>query len=1015
MQKKILITCGLFIAMQFIVLAQPSIKPNEFKIGVFGSSFKNQTVAGCDVPYTTLLDQNNQKTSTLNVFSEDGFNIFQTYSPNEWTSQTALKNMILLAAANNMKVEIGSGHYYKPSMSTGGKIYYLGYGTNVYDNCGTSIGVCQSPYSLNYFRAHINDFINNIYKVSPYKDIIWGYHICEEASFYHPMQYTNNCIGNTWGTANFFTGVEIPPTNVNNAISHYKNSLSAAGITNHKMVVMEAHHHKNINQLTNDGEGVYNPQQYIQLLNKNDNRDVFFEGSYTQFPSTDWINQSYSGMYNNGFHYLGPFKSIEYAKNFSSEVHKVINMEGTSSNPGYLQHFHSNLSVPNANWLWFQAYTSIIHGAKGIWFWDLNFSWNAGETNNWDNATIQNRYDKNYFPVNYRNYTSYLSKELRFLADKNIISSDGKTIIATKTDFADPYCIVPPASSYIPSTLPAEKRTENYGLRYTIRSNGSETYIIISNPLNVSISTTLNFASSSNQQIQSSTGVNVLFDNNQYAPSNLNYKVNRNSNINLTNGTVGNQYYIGYASNKQLPIQFGPMDVKILKFVSTPPNYNNGWDIAWSNFGSGNINGHTVNDNDLFYMADLDGDGTEEILCVNYTPVGTNDWITVLKYVDNNWEWHWSNYGSSSAGNGIYAYRNTFVVGDYDGDGKDELLGNTPNGWTTLFKFNNGNWQWIWSDNGNASHAIKPYKDKFYAGDFNGDGKDELLGCDLPNGWTTMFHWSGSDFTWGWSDYGGAHSIKPYRENMFPGDFDGDGKVELLGLNSWSTLFHFDNGNWQWGWSTNGANNFNGWTYPLPPTDRLLSGNIDYSDSKDELFFLQTGPNANSVATMDLKNDQNGWNWNWSANTLGIPYIDDWSIHPNVGTNTKYYLVKAKASEPKYLLAMRKYCGSYLVNMYKSNNSNKSLHIESDNALRVETDISIFPNPSQGKVQISSESIDIQSVEVYNLQGKVFYNKKYGSERNMEIDLSRFSDGIYFFRIISSENRVSIHKIILSK
>ena len=78
-------------------------------------------------------------------------------------------------------------------------------------------------------------------------------------------------------------------------------------------------------------------------------------------------------------------------------------------------------------------------------------------------------------------------------------------------------------------------------------------------------------------------------------------------------------------------------------------------------------------------MGDFDGDGSEELLCVGYTSGGANDWITVLKYVNDNWERHWSNYGSSSAGNGIYQYRNNFIVEDFNGDGKDELLENDIN------------------------------------------------------------------------------------------------------------------------------------------------------------------------------------------------------------------------------------------------------------------------------------------------------------------------------------------------
>lgn len=1010
------ILIGVCLAFPIFTCGQQPIKPNEFKIGIFGASiYKTHNVGGCDVPYEVPMDSG-YNTSTFNVLAADGFNIYQTYAPSEWTSENSLKSELLLAKANGLKVEIGTGHYFKPTIDGNGN--YLGYGTNVYDNCGNSIGTCQYPYSQNYFRAHIHNFINNIYKIAPYQDIIWGYHICEEASYYHYQHFANNCQGNAWGNPSYFKNVEIPPTNVNSSISYLKNSLSSAGITNHKMIVMEANHHKNINANTNDGEGIFNPQQYIQLLNKNDNRDIFFEGSYTQFPSSGWVNQNYSGMFSNDYHYLGAFKSIDYAKDYTNQVHKVI-ASYVSGDPNLIYHIHANPTVPNANWLWFQTFTSIIHGAKGVWFWWLLDMWQQGETNYW-NTSDPDRFEKLKFPNLYKSYLGYLSQELRHFVNKNIISTDANTIVATKTDIADSNCIVPSAISYIPSDLPFEKRTENYGLRYTIRCNGTETYMIITNPLNVAVSVTLNFSNSSNQQIQSSTGVNDLFDNNQYPVTSGSYKVNRNSNVNLTNGTVGSQYYIGYISNKKLPISFGPMDVKILKFVSTPPNYNNGWNIEWSNFGSGNINGHHVNDGDLFYTGDFDGDGSEELLCVGYTPGGTSDWITVLKYVNDNWEWHWSNYGSSSAGNGIYPYRYNFVVGDYDGDGRDELLGNDIIGWTTLFKFNKGNWQWIWSDNGNASHPISPYKDKFYAGDFNGDGIDELLGCDLPNGWTTEFKWNGSDFVWAWSDYGGNHAIRPYRPNMLPGDFDGDGKVELLGFDSWSTLFHFDNGNWLWGWSTYGANNFNGWTYPPLSTDRILSGDID-SDNKDELFFLQTHSTADWATTLDLKNDQSGWNWNWSANPqYSVPYIDDWSLSAYGGSNTRYFLVKAKANEPKYLLAMRKFCSNYLVNIYNTNSPSNykmvSLDLRNDSvALESINDIVIFPNPSEGKIQIQSAKEDIKSIEISDPRGQLIYSEKYNSQRKVEIDLFQISTGIYFVKLNSTSNLAAIRKIIINK
>ena len=335
----------------------------------------------------------------------------------------------------------------------------------------------------------------------------------------------------------------------------------------------------------------------------------------------------------------------------------------------------------------------------------------------------------------------------------------------------------------------------------------------------------------------------------------------------------------------------------------------NGWEKVWTNNGDGNIDGVGVDDDMKIYPGDFDGDGDEELLCVNQT------WMTVLYYENGDWNWGWSNYGNDHA---MVPYRDYFIVGDYDGDGKDELLGNGP-GWITMFHFENNDWNWGWSDYGESTD-FGAYRNNFNVGDYDGDGKDEILGFAS---WSTMFHFENGDWQWGWSDYGSQHAIWAYRNNVKSGDFDGDGKDEILGFDSWSTLFHYGNNDWQWGWSTYGSNNFEGWDYPLFPTDRVLVGNISTCDIKDELMFIQTGNNAEWAALLDLNPNQNGWSWTWAANPVNGPYIDDWPLANQGGSNAAYLLVKAEKDQPKYLMTFRKYlfdgnAYNYIVNMYKS-------------------------------------------------------------------------------------------------
>lgn len=982
---------------------------NEFKIGIFGaSSTKKRYVNQCELAFDVAIDSNNgYNTSVLNVLSEDGFNIVQTYEPNEWTSENYLKSYLELASLNNLKVEISAGHYYKPFVN--GKYGYVGYGTNVFDNCGVNYTECEVPYNKapGYFRADIDNLISSVYNVSPYKDIIWGYHICEEAAYWHEFHYNSVCEGKEWADPGYFALVEIPPTNVDNALDHFKANTPEE----HKVVVMEANHKKTINDNTTDAQGVYYPQQYLQLLNNEDERDVFFEGSYTAFPSSDWYSSAFdydNMMNNNGYHYLGALKSIEYAKQYSGEVHKIVSLEGTKIDPNYWAHLHSNNAIKNANWLWFQSYASIIHGADGVWFWALNQSLNEGEIDYFD-TSLPYRYQKDKFPTTYQNFVSNLSKELRLLVDQELISTDPNTIVYSKKDEVDPNCIVTDAASYIPQTYGSinlsNHRNENYGLRYTIRTNpaGDEVIMIIANPLNIPITATLNFDNVGNKMIRQSYGVDVLFETSTSVTSST-YKTNRDGDIDLASGVIGQQYPIYYnLPGRNLTLDFGPLDVHVLKFKTDPGLGNpNGWERYWTNNGNGKLDGWIINETDEFYPGDFDGDGVDELLCVNTGAV--NPWITLLDFENGDWVWRWSNYGNSHF---LLDFRDRFIVGNYDDDSKDEILGVDNDGWISMFHFENNDWQYGWSDNGN--HAITPYKDNLVPGDFDGDGKDEILGCDLPSGWTTMFHYENGDFQWGWSDYGNtSEAIRSFRNNMISGDFDGDQKDEILGFDSWATMFHFDNNAFVWGWSTGQNNDHIGaWDYPIPVGDQVLAGDVDDYDNKDELMLLQTSTSATDAVSMELNSGQTDWDVNWEDLNNRI---HDWPLHETNGYDTKYFLMKIEANQPNFLVAMRNWgCSStqynYEFNIYKSLSGNKNfLENDLNEGDAVDYDWSIYPNPSKGifNVLINDRGLS-HIVEVYDQTGRLIttLEGKIGTEN--EIDLTKHSKGFYFVVLKNSQ------------
>ena len=73
-------------------------------------------------------------------------------------------------------------------------------------------------------------------------------------------------------------------------------------------------------------------------------------------------------------------------------------------------------------------------------------------------------------------------------------------------------------------------------------------------------------------------------------------------------------------------------------------------------------------------------------------------------------------------------------------------------------------------------------------------------------------------------------------------------------------------------------------------------------------------------------------------------------------------------------------------------------------------EISIFPNPSTGSVNIIYEDADEKSVEVLDLSGKVLFSVKMISE--LSIDLSSFDSGLYFISVFN-ESFSSLKRIVL--
>lgn len=80
--------------------------------------------------------------------------------------------------------------------------------------------------------------------------------------------------------------------------------------------------------------------------------------------------------------------------------------------------------------------------------------------------------------------------------------------------------------------------------------------------------------------------------------------------------------------------------------------------------------------------------------------------------------------------------------------------------------------------------------------------------------------------------------------------------------------------------------------------------------------------------------------------------------------------------------------------------------------LMIDVNIDLFPNPSDGKIQIFNKECDLTDVSVYNMLGSLMYSEILISEPQLTLDLSFLSSGIYHL-VFSSNQGILNQKVII--
>jgi len=287
-----------------------------------------------------------------------------------------------------------------------------------------------------------------------------------------------------------------------------------------------------------------------------------------------------------------------------------------------------------------------------------------------------------------------------------------------------------------------------------------------------------------------------------YVPSNITgWQIQSNDRYLVAN-------FVGYQTDEMV-LAIKPGSSYIMMHHTGSPHYK--W---WELYSGGNNFGGfwQTAANDLYVTGDFNGDGSDEILAAN--PSG---YYRTLKIANSHPNYSWQSL--QFATNGDIDAGDKLIAGDFDGDNIDETMLIKQNGSHYTMKFNTTTNNWDIIANGTAGTIfwwVINSNDKYTVGDFNNDGKDELLAVN-PNGWHhTMAFQNGQ---WQFIEGNGSGSMGWWRigapDQYIAGDFDADGQTELLAMNpsnGWSHTMEFTNNSWQWRAGNGGSGKIGNWS-----------------------------------------------------------------------------------------------------------------------------------------------------------------------------------------------------------
>lgn len=793
---------------------------NTFKIGGLMSehlyTWTQYTNGARDINADLVSSKYNQfgkNSSALNVMTEDGFNLMQTWWPDPWFRKSSYFTLADLALNNNVQIQDYLQYWFRPTVPSAGNPYLYNDGI-IQFNAGSSN---PNFIGFNYdwlFQNVYND--QTIVNGKPRSDAFYMHHLNIEFDCFHywpvpgygdswmddnpyPCAFTNppSCSGitapnNPSEASGNFRSAQPPPQKLADAFAYLRTTYPViaskpainqthyigSGIASHSEYISDNYTNR-FNAFPFNG--IYRCQDYVNFpsvpltTNPSNRPEVFVDEGYYGVSFVDWYNTD---------GYLGKFKNIDYihSKGYSHILSANFICREASADDIYS--IHTNPNVPNANMLRFLLFTSIIHGVDALTFYTIDGSSGIYKVNGDPNEYIdpnfdptgnaitqrnarfapvdinnQDPYKRENMPYVYRTFVAKATREIAYLSKNGSIKPNNTGNLLYKKAGAntpDPYGIVEPCVNYLNNIVGGGDYVSlnayyqsHYGSPSAMPGYG------LVNPHKNDESYGVRYIITTNNNGEA---VMIISNPNPFSIHDVDFDFTNigNSAISTAKGVD-----VLFEENPTVNVNATNYKTDTAMTVGTAPTLDlrKKYTLPFcANNKKLKLEFGPLDVKVLVFKTTLES-----------TPASNNGWTQVWTNGGNNTLGPWGGWNNSMA-------NNKFIPVDFNCDGVEELLciqginsdgsGPNPDAWASVVSFNGTGWNntAMWTNSGNGTFDKNTVQgwvisadDKYIVGDFDGNGyKNEILCFRNNSAYATIMRANPStmNFDWWWSNNG---------------------------------------------------------------------------------------------------------------------------------------------------------------------------------------------------------------------------------------------------------------------